>query len=179
MISVPLSSTYRCKNFGRYVTILDDVDGDLALLAWQAKVVRVGKTMTIYAFREERRDGTRKKVFLHRVVFERANGTVPADMEIDHIEPGDFGGLDNRRCNLRLATHTQNAANGRLRANNSSGFKGVHFVRRTGRWQALIRVEGRRRHLGYFSTSLEAALAYDAAAVDAWRAFARPNTALA
>lgn len=177
MISIPLSSTNRCKHFGRFVAIIDDADADLASMAWQAKIARTGKTSTVYAFREERVGGVRTKVLLHRAVYERAQGPIPRGKEIDHIEPGEHGGLDNRRDNLRLATHTQNAVNGRVRANNTSGFKGVHFVRRTGRWQALIRVRGVRQHLGYFDTPEAAATAYDTAAVTAWREFARPNIA--
>lgn len=49
--------------------------------------------------------------------------------------------------------------------NNSSGFKGVSFNKRNGKWSAYINVNGVRRNLGNHSSSLLAAEAYDAAAI--------------
>lgn len=92
---------------------------------------------------------------------------------VDHIN-GD--GLDNRRANLRRATHRQNMANKRIYRNNTSGFKGVTRNTGTGRpWRASLRSDGRRHHLGYFDTAEEAARAYDTAAAEHFGEFARPN----
>jgi len=90
---------------------------------------------------------------------------------VDHIN-GD--GLDNRRANLRAATSSQNSANSRLATTNTSGYKGVTYFRRTGRWRAYLGGH-RQRHLGYFDTPEEAARAYDAAALARWGTFARLN----
>jgi len=81
------------------------------------------------------------------------------DYDIDHVN-GDKA--DDRWCNLRAATVTQNIANGRTRKDNASGVKGVDLYR--GRWRAQIQVEGRKRHLGYFGTIEAASAAYVAAA---------------
>jgi hypothetical protein len=91
---------------------------------------------------------------------------------VDHIN-GD--GLDNRRANLRPATGKQNAANMRTPAHNTSGFKGVTYYRRTGRWRAHLTTDGRQRHLGYFDTAEEAAYAYDTEAIGTWGEYARTN----
>jgi len=82
-------------------------------------------------------------------------------------------GLDNRRENLRPATRAQNAANSRKAAGCSSAYKGVCLTRWG--WQAYIKVDRKRRHLGYFAAEEAAARAYDAAALAAWGEFARPN----
>ena len=59
---------------------------------------------------------------------------------LDHAN-GD--GLDNRWCNLRLATYGQNSANAGKRSNNTSGRKGVTWSKRAGKWEAQIQVAGR------------------------------------
>ena len=79
----------------------------------------------------------------------------PANMQVDHIN-GDR--LDNRRSNLRLCTNTQNSWNKRGK---KGAFRGVAFHKQRGKWQASIRIgEGRRLHLGLFSTEEEAGEAY-------------------
>lgn len=92
---------------------------------------------------------------------------------IDHRN-GD--GLDNRRCNLREATHALNMRNKRMYRNNTSGFKGV--MRNSGKglpWAARIRLDNRRRRLGNYDTPEEAARAYDAAARELFGEFASLN----
>ena len=88
----------------------------------------------------------------------------------------DGNGLNNQRSNLRPATSGQNSANRRKRQRGcSSRFKGVSWYKRTGRWQAYAQINGRIKCLGYFDSEEEAARAYDAAVLEAWGEFARPN----
>lgn len=87
----------------------------------------------------------------------------PIGMHVDHIN-GDT--LDSRRCNLRICTHQQNQWN-RKKCRGASNLKGVtlHKAGCAGRhWMARIEKDGHRRFLGYFTTDVEAARAYDAAA---------------
>lgn len=92
-----------------------------------------------------------------------------------YVDHHNGNGLDNRRVNLRPATHAENNRNQRLRRDNGSGFKGVTWYKATRRWQAQIRHGGQRRHLGYHGTSEDAARAYDAAAREFHGEFARLN----
>lgn len=62
-----------------------------------------------------------------------------------------------------------------MTSSNKSGFRGVHWATRRGRWQAQITNSGVHRHLGYFETSEEAARAYDVAALSLHGAFAQLN----
>lgn len=137
-----------------------EVDRLLQMGSWYAKP----SGRTVYAAKNVWRSGKCTTIRMHLVITGLAY--------VDHIN-GD--GLDNRRNNLRPATHGQNMANKRIYRNNSSGFKGVSPHRRTGKWQAAIRVGGRDRYLGLHLTPEEAAHAYDVAAIELFGDFAQPN----
>jgi hypothetical protein len=81
--------------------------------------------------------------------------------------------LDNRRCNLRPATPSQNAAN-RINRYKPRAFRGV-YVTRAGTVFAQIGVGRAKQYLGAFPTQELAARAYDAAAVRLFGEFARLN----
>lgn len=87
---------------------------------------------------------------------------------VDH-KNGDT--LDNRRDNLRPCTDTQNQGNRKLNANNTSGFKGVSWLKRKKRWRAAIG----KKEIGMFLDKHDAARAYDKAAIEYFGEFARVN----
>jgi hypothetical protein len=88
---------------------------------------------------------------------------------IDHL---DRNPSNNRWDNLRRATVSQNNANRRRHKNNACGFKGVSRTQ-YGRWRATIFKNGRRHHLGVFSTPESAHVAYVTAARKLFGEFAR------
>lgn len=108
----------------------------------------------------------RKTYLLHRFIFENP----PA--EIDHINQNK---LDNRLCNLRAASHSQNEANKRKPRTNSSGYKGVRWHAKDRKWNARIKKDKIERHLGGFNTPEEAARAYDKAAKELFGEYACIN----
>jgi hypothetical protein len=112
-------------------------------------------------------DGTMRLMRLHRFIL-----NPPPKTGVDHID-GD--GLNNQRRNLRLATHSQNQHNSRVRSDNKSGFKGVHWSKHARKWHVQIMVDGRTKFLGLFENKKEAGVAYDAAARELFGAFARTN----
>lgn len=109
--------------------------------------------------------GKKGLVRLHRVILD-----APEDMWVDHE---DNDGLNCRRSNIRLATPSQNARNRRRGTNNKSGFKGVSFFKDHQKWTACIRVDGRKKFLGYFPSAEEAHQAYCEAARIHYGEFAR------
>lgn len=96
----------------------------------------------------------------------------PANLQVDHI---NHNILDNRRCNLRLATNKENCQNRRVQKNNKIGLKGVRFRLHVKSFEAYIVVNGKQEHLGYFDDSAEAALAYNKRAKQAFGPFAKLN----
>ena len=83
--------------------------------------------------------------------------------------------LDNRRCNLREATRSQNAVNSRKKANASSRFKGVAWYKPRRQWRSALVVQGKLIDLGFFDDERAAALAYDTEARKQYGDFARLN----
>ena len=147
--------------------IVDDLDYDLvAQWSWYA----TRNLNTWYAGRRgpRRGDGSREKISMHRLI-------LGVDDPVIHVDHVNSDGLDNRRENLRVATNVQNQHNRRPNRSGSSRFKGVGWHCATNKWQVRIGIGGRQVHLGLFEDEVEAARAYDAAAVEHFGEFARPN----
>ena len=146
------------------IALVDDEDKDL-VSGHEWRSMKVGTRVYVYATIAGRR------VYLHRLITGKApNGRGGGD--IDHI---NGNGLDNRRCNLRLATRSQNSANKPGRSGGTSKFKGVSLDRKTGFWAAHISHERKPRYLGYYATEEDAARAYDHAAFEVFGEFGRLN----
>lgn len=150
---------------GDHVVLIDEAD--VALIATHAwYVLRTKGKSYAYTFIK------RRITYMHRLL-----AGVDDGLEVDH-KNGD--GLDNRRLNLRSATHAQNTANRgksgfRAGKPTSSPLKGVSWHKQAKKWQALITVRGKRSSLGLFADEVDAGRAYDAAALAAHGAFARLN----
>lgn len=95
----------------------------------------------------------------HRLAWLYVHGVWPKS-QIDHINRNR---RDNRICNLREATGTQN--NGNMPARNvSSKYKGVGWHKETRKWRAFIRIKGKAIHLGVYNYEFDAHEAYMSAA---------------
>jgi hypothetical protein len=90
-----------------------------------------------------------KRYYAHRLAWAFAVGQIPDGMEIDHIN-GDA--TDNRLANLRLATKKQNQENVKLRADSSSGYRGVSLDKKSGKWRAYLSHKKKRINLGFFAS---------------------------
>ena len=137
------------------VSLIDEADAERVLaLKWFAH--RVGKDF--YARRNQWLPGEKRyhALLLHRFILD-----APAGMDVDHINRDT---LDNRRCNIRIVTRSENNANhDRRRRANQHGFHGIaqHRYGFLGR----IQLAGQTHHTRVFPTAEEAARAWDALAV--------------
>jgi hypothetical protein len=112
--------------------------------------------------------GKRQCVKMHRLIM----GAQPRQ-QVDHR---NGNGLDNRRANLRFSDASKNMHNRWVR-DTTSQYKGVNWDAETGKWQARLRVgpDAGAGSLGYFHNEVDAAIAYDLAAIDQLGDDAAPN----
>lgn len=88
---------------------------------------------------------------------------LPSTIGIDHIDRDPF---NNRKDNFRICTTQQNNWNRSPQFNKlGTKYKGVSYHVRRNKWQTRITKNGRTYHLGYFETDIEAAKAYNSAAL--------------
>ena len=153
---------------GRYTTV-DDCDYEYLLgFSWHYHAYSRKGGYASYTTPHDS-SGKQYTVKMHHLIADRM-GVTRDEKKVDHA---DGNQLNNCRYNLRLATQSQNLANRGLDKNNTSGYKGVCF--QDGRWRAAVRSKGKRYHLGYFDSKLEAAKAYNKAALEVFGDFARLN----
>ena len=91
---------------------------------------------------------------------------------VDHI---DGNRANNHYENLRYATHSENGMNQKNRTDGSSVYKGVSYQTQTRKWKGTIVLGCKRIHLGLFGCEREAGEAYNKAALEYYKKFAKLN----
>lgn len=147
--------------------IVDDEDyEELSKYKWHAG--KNNKSGIWYAQRTIRLTSKKCiKIRMHRQLMD-----YPYKKEIDHI---NHNGLDNRRSNLRICSHSQNMKNTCIRKNNSSGLMGVCWDKRSKKWMAYIRKDYKRITIGLFGDKDDAGHAVDKKALELFGEFAILN----
>ena len=113
-------------------------------------------------------NGKRKAMKMHRFILNLNKG----DSLVDHR---DTIRINNQKYNLRVASFVENLRNQKINKNNKSGFKGVRLHKPSSLYIAQIGINGKQKHIGYFKCSVEAAKAYNEAAIKYFGEFAQLN----
>lgn len=159
-------------------------DWDIVVLPLEGKVLG----------RRRNKDGTRKEIFTgknwngyhrshgkgtaypeqlrSRLVWFAVNGPIPEGMEINHK---NHDRAEDSINNLELVTPAENCRYKRKHKDNTSGYKGVSYNKKTNKYRAQIWVNSKRKSLGYYDCPIEAARAYDRAAREHFGKFAILN----
>ncbi len=151
------------------VTIIDDEDYE-KFNQFKYRIRKNGWGQ-IYAVRTGPRlnEKRSKDYYLHREIM----GVTDRKMQIDHINGNS---LDNRKENLRVCTNAQNSRNSKLAKNNTTGYKGVSWSgSKKNKYVAQLHTKGKHIHLGNFDNPIDAALAYNKAAIEYFGEFAKIN----
>lgn len=123
-------------------------------------------TDSFYIDSEYRNNKKRVKIKLHRYLV-----NCPKGMVVDHI---DGNTLNNCRSNLRICKLSENSRN-RRDTPSSSIYKGVFLIKRDNVYTAAIRYKNNLIYLGRFKNEVNAAKAYNEAAIKYFGEFARLN----
>lgn len=131
------------------------------------KVWRVAKRSGYVYRMESTQQGKRRYVSIHRTIAD-----YPTEVEVDHRD----GNKQNNQCsNFRPSTRAQNTQNVGIRKDNSSGYKGVGWFKVERKWRVRIQAQEKSIFIGYFDDVVEAAKAYNSAAVRYHGEFAHLN----
>lgn len=106
----------------------------------------------------------RKGQYMHHIIIGYPN----KNMQIDHINRNR---KDNRLCNLRVVTSSQNNAN--MSSTNRNGYRGVY--KSSTRYYAKISKDYKSYYLGMYNTAYEAALAYNKKSIELYGKYAVTN----
>lgn len=142
-----------------YYALVDECDFQWALeFFW----CLIGESKKRYVGRYIRRNGKKTSISMHRALIGVAG------LQVDHI---NGNGLDNRRCNLRLATVAENQRNKSLPR--MGKYRGVEKVGNV--FRSRVRYDGVVYECGYFDLEEEAAIAYNTLAKQLHGEFATLN----
>ncbi len=122
----------KCNAIDKTIIDLDDVEKVKNIKWWKNKRGYVNS----------------KNIMLHKFIM-----NCPKDKVVDHI---NHNPLDNRKCNLRICTQGENRFNSNIRKDNTTGYIGIVFIKKTNKYRARITKNGVTYNLGHYNSLEEA-----------------------
>lgn len=163
--------TIKSKKHGEIKFLIDDEDYDkIKMYTWTLNYqVSVGNFYIVAAKMKKRKMYYYR---LHRLIMD-----CPNNLSVDHI---NHNTLDNRKCNLRICTQSENSRNTRKQTRNKTSiYKGVYFDKKLNKFRVQIMLYYKHIHIGLFDTQDKAAIAYNMAALKYFGEFAKLNNIMA
>lgn len=111
-------------------------------------------------------------IFLHQAIIQLSGQEVPDGYEIDHKDLNKLNCLED---NLRVCSYAENTHNSGKQKNNISGFTGVSWHKGAKKWRTQLRANGRKVYDKHFDDPIDAAKAYNIAAIKYFGEFAVLN----
>jgi|3_EtaG_2_1085321.scaffolds.fasta_scaffold122988_2 hypothetical protein len=109
------------------------------------------------------KNGSRRSLRIGRLVAQAFLPDWDEDLQVDHINGVK---TEDHVENLRMVTNVENNRSFKTKAQGcTSQFRGVYWRKDRKKWQAIITLAGKQKHLGYFVDEVEAAKAWDKAAI--------------
>ena len=150
------------KIYGEQIVLIDDEDYD-KIKCYNWHLIKRRKDGGIYIQAHSKN----KTIHFHRLIM-----NCPKGLYVDHI---NHDTLDNRKCNLRICTNSENNINKfKIKKFTTSIYKGVTKTEYN-TYKAEIRFNGTHLRLGSFKTEDQAAIAYNIACLKYHGEFCRPN----
>jgi hypothetical protein len=112
-----------------------------------AKILKTRINNNGYYHTGLRDNGKTRDNLVHRMIAEAFIQNPLNKPCVDHI---DHNKTNNHIDNLRWTSSKENNQNSSIRADNTSGFKGVSFNKNTNLWNAQIRINGIKTNLGNY-----------------------------
>jgi len=156
-----------CSTFGQTTNSIVDswnLDWISTLSIHGSRSKKTGFRYAKFAVTENKKQVQYK---LHRVIARAFD-----KLQVDHINNDT---LDNRECNLRIVSAHQNGMNKSKRKSGTSKYKGVKWHKRDSIWESKICYKYKDYYLGRFENEIDAARAYDMAALKFHKEYANIN----
>ncbi len=168
----PASYDLKIENENVYLKIKNDIliidfYTYLLIKGKAIHISKIGKKKYAYVHDINKKRKNRRNLRFHRYIT-----SAPTAFLVDHIN-GDT--LDNRLENLRYATASENSRNQKISSRNTSGYKGVTWIKKMNKWKSSISVNLKRINIGYFDNKHLAAVAYNKASIKYHGNFAKLN----
>ena len=124
------------------------------------KTLKLSRASHGYLTLSLRKNGKQETRNVHQLVAEAFLGHTPCGLRliVNHI---NFNTQDNRAENLEIDTQRNNSNQKHLKS--SSEYVGVCWAKNRNKWISGIRINGKKKHLGYFTDEVEASEAYQKA----------------
>ena len=114
------------------------------------------------------RDSKPVTVRVHRLVAENFVENPESKRLVDHV---DRDVENNYYLNLRWATHSENTLNSKVSTQNTSGYKGISFIKSRNKYQLTMVLNGKTSFVGYLATKEEAVARWNECAPEIYKEF--------